>query len=68
MQEAFGNVAANLPKILAALRLAAGPHVPIVAMNYYNPFLAVWLLGDAELARRVERDRRGLQRAPRLHL
>lgn len=51
VQEAFSNVAANLPKILAALRLAAGPHVPIVAMNYYNPFLAVWLLGDVELAR-----------------
>jgi lysophospholipase L1-like esterase len=50
VQEAFSEVSANLPKILAALRLAAGPHVPIVGMNYYNPFLAVVLLGDMELA------------------
>lgn len=45
VQEAFIQVAANLPPILAALRLAAGPHVPIVGMNYYNPFLAAWLAG-----------------------
>jgi lysophospholipase L1-like esterase len=50
VQEAFSEVAANLPKILAALRLAAGPHVPIVGMNYYNPFLAAWLAGETELA------------------
>jgi lysophospholipase L1-like esterase len=34
-------IAANLPGILAALREAAGPDVPIVGMNYYDPFLAV---------------------------
>ena len=50
VQEAFTEVAANLPKILAALRLTAGPHVPIVGMNYYNPFLAAWLAGETELA------------------
>jgi lysophospholipase L1-like esterase len=43
VEDAFGDVAANLPKILKALRLAAGPDVPIVGMNYYNPFLAAWL-------------------------
>jgi lysophospholipase L1-like esterase len=43
VEGAFGDVAANLPKILKALRLAAGPNVPIVGMNYYNPFLAAWL-------------------------
>ena len=50
VQEAFSEVSANLPRILAALRLAAGPHVPIVGMNYYNPFLAAWLVGETELA------------------
>jgi lysophospholipase L1-like esterase len=35
----------NLPAILAELREAAGPDVPIVGMTIYNPFLANWLLG-----------------------
>jgi lysophospholipase L1-like esterase len=35
----------NLPAILAALRKAAGPDVPIVGMTIYNPFLAAWFLG-----------------------
>ena len=38
-------IGANLPRILAALRAAAGPDVPIVGMTIYNPFLAAWLLG-----------------------
>jgi lysophospholipase L1-like esterase len=50
VQDAFSDVGANLPKILKALRLAAGPNVPIVGMNYYNPFLAAWLAGATELA------------------
>ena len=33
-------IAANLPVILDRLRDAAGPDVPIVGMNYYDPFLA----------------------------
>jgi lysophospholipase L1-like esterase len=44
---AFATVAANLPRILSTLREAAGPDVPIVAMNYYDPFLAAWFLGSA---------------------
>ncbi len=44
---AFADVAQNLPRILGALRAAAGPDVPIVAMNYYNPFVAAWLTGPA---------------------
>jgi lysophospholipase L1-like esterase len=36
----------NLPKILSALR-AADPTVPIIGMNYYDPFLASWLQGPA---------------------
>jgi lysophospholipase L1-like esterase len=40
-----GAIQSNLPGILAALREAAGPTVPIVGMTIYNPFLANWLLG-----------------------
>jgi len=39
------SIQTNLPFILAALREAAGPSVPIVGMTIYNPFLAAWLLG-----------------------
>jgi lysophospholipase L1-like esterase len=36
-------IKANLPAILAQLRAAAGPGVPIVGMSYYHPFLPdVW--------------------------
>lgn len=35
----------HLPAILTALRAAAGPGVPIVGMNYYDPDLALWLQG-----------------------
>jgi len=38
------RIATNLPRILATLR-AAAPQVRIVGMNYYDPFLAAWLLG-----------------------
>jgi lysophospholipase L1-like esterase len=38
-------IQANLPVILARLRAAAGPDVPIVGMTIYNPFLAAWFLG-----------------------
>jgi lysophospholipase L1-like esterase len=44
---AVASVAANLPVIVARLRAAAGPDVPIVAMNYYNPFLAAWFVDPA---------------------
>lgn len=41
---AFGTVQANLvTTILPALRAAAGPDVPILGMNYYNPNLAFWI-------------------------
>jgi lysophospholipase L1-like esterase len=39
---AFAQIEANLPVILAELRQAAGPDVPIVAMNYYQPFVVDW--------------------------
>ena len=44
---ALGNISTNLPTILGALRAAAGPSVPIVGMNYYNPFLASWFQDPA---------------------
>jgi lysophospholipase L1-like esterase len=38
-----GAIVANLPVILAELRAAAGPEVPIVGMNYYGGFFPdVW--------------------------
>jgi lysophospholipase L1-like esterase len=36
------TIAANLPVILAELRGAAGPDVPIVGMNYYQAGLVTW--------------------------
>jgi lysophospholipase L1-like esterase len=36
-------IAVNLPPILAALKGAVGAEVPVLAMNYYDPFVApVW--------------------------
>jgi hypothetical protein len=43
----FDQAPANLRLILDELRAAAGPHVPIIGMNYPNPFLAAWLQGPA---------------------
>ena len=45
VQTGINTVASNLPWILRQLRNAAGPHTPIIAMNYYDPFLAAWALG-----------------------
>jgi len=41
--QGFASVQAQLPVILRQLRLAAGPMVPVVGMNYYDPFLAAYL-------------------------
>ncbi|HEX2754945.1 MAG TPA: SGNH/GDSL hydrolase family protein [Candidatus Limnocylindrales bacterium] len=38
-------IQSNLPGILAQLRAAAGPTMPIVGMTIYNPFLAYWFAG-----------------------
>lgn len=32
----------RVPRIVETLRAAAGPHVPILGMTYYNPFLGIW--------------------------
>src|SRR5262245_3367200 len=47
--DGLAAIQANLPPILNALRAAAGPEVPIVGMNYYNPFLADWFTDPAAL-------------------
>ena len=47
VQTGMDAVGPELGQILAALRAAAGPGVRIVGMNYYDPFLAAWILGRA---------------------
>jgi lysophospholipase L1-like esterase len=37
-----GKVAASLAEIVTTLRVAVGPDVPIIGMNYYNPLVAQW--------------------------
>lgn len=41
------QIATDLATVLAALQNAASPSTTIVGMNYYNPYLASWLDGDA---------------------
>jgi lysophospholipase L1-like esterase len=56
LSPAGGGVAAiqaNLPSILAALRAAAGPGVPIVGMSYYGPGLVSWFADPSSLPARV---------------
>ena len=46
--DTVGNqIATDLAAVLAQLTTAAGPSTPIVAMNYYNPYLASWLEDQA---------------------
>lgn len=44
---ALATVERNLTATLSQLRAATGPRTQIVVLNYYNPFLAVWLTGPA---------------------
>jgi lysophospholipase L1-like esterase len=46
VEEAFRAISVNLPKVLAGLR-SAYPGVRIYGMDYYDPYLADWLLGIA---------------------
>ncbi|HEX6498931.1 MAG TPA: SGNH/GDSL hydrolase family protein [Micromonosporaceae bacterium] len=43
---AMAGAAQNLSEIVSRLR-AAAPHTRIVAMTYYDPYLAAWLTGPA---------------------
>ena len=53
LDAALPSVATNLATIVSTLREAAGPDVPIVGMNYYDPFLAFWF-SDPTAARITE--------------
>ena len=44
---AVQNLITNMVDILNTLRWAAGPNVPIVAMNYYNPLAIFWFQDPA---------------------
>jgi len=46
--DAFGlQIADDLAAVLATLQNAAGPDTTVVGMNYYNPYLASWLVDAA---------------------
>jgi lysophospholipase L1-like esterase len=44
--DGLASIGTNLPALLGMLRRAA-PHVPLLAMNYYDPFLVTWLMGPS---------------------
>ena len=52
-QETVQRLADNLIYVLATLQEAAGPDVPIVGMNYYDPLLAFWFEDPALAAQTV---------------
>ncbi len=47
IQQAESTMVQNLDTILNGLRQTVGPTVPIVGMNYYDPFLGDWLAGGS---------------------
>ena len=51
------TVAAELPIIVATLQQAIDPSTSIVAGNYYDPYLALWVLGPAGQALAVETEK-----------
>ena len=54
LDAALTPMSTNLATILSVLREAAGPEVPVVGMNYYDPFLAFWVFGDPAAAQLSE--------------
>jgi lysophospholipase L1-like esterase len=44
--DGLSSIGTNLPAMLTMLR-AAAPRVPMLAMNYYDPFLAAWTMGPS---------------------
>ncbi|HLG66420.1 MAG TPA: SGNH/GDSL hydrolase family protein [Acidimicrobiales bacterium] len=53
LQQGIAAIESQLPQILAGLA-RADPGLPVFGMNYYDPFLAAWLLGSAGQALAVE--------------
>ncbi|MFI5074407.1 MAG: SGNH/GDSL hydrolase family protein [Actinomycetales bacterium] len=49
IQAGMADVATYLPMILGKVH-AEAPHAQVVVLNYYNPFLAAWAIGNAQLA------------------
>ena len=47
IQQTETTAVQNLSAILSQIQQAAGPSVPIVGMNYYDPFLGDWLAGGS---------------------
>ena len=47
VRSALARTRTNVRAIAKALRAAAGPGTPIIAMNYYDPGLALWLQSGA---------------------
>jgi lysophospholipase L1-like esterase len=54
VEAAVPTLSNNLVSILEQLRAAAGPQTLIVAMNYYDPFLAAWTEGPSGQALATE--------------
>jgi lysophospholipase L1-like esterase len=49
IQGGMADVATYLPMMLGKIR-AEAPNAQVVVLNYYNPFLAAWVLGNTQLA------------------
>jgi hypothetical protein len=45
--QSLTTLAGNLSQITSPLRAAAGPGTRLLAMNYYDPYLAAWLTGSS---------------------
>jgi lysophospholipase L1-like esterase len=54
VSSALVRVGGDLSFILGELRRAAAPNVPIIGMNYYDPFLAAWTLGSSGQALAIQ--------------
>jgi lysophospholipase L1-like esterase len=47
VDQAMARIRVKLGLAMVAVRAAAGSRVPIVGMNFYDPFLAFWFFGPA---------------------
>lgn len=50
LQGQFQKTGSNLSLILSTLFSAVAPGTPVIGMNYYDPFLAVYLQGNVQFA------------------
>jgi hypothetical protein len=54
----LARMKSNISTIVAGLRHATGPHVPIVGMNVYDPLLGDWLASGHPTSRNVKQPAR----------